>query len=364
MADTPDGDRTAGTGDTERGRTSGWSGLPPGARTVAAWSAVLLLVSGGLFVIGVVAVQLTPLTLALAATLLLAALLEPVADGLRRLRVPDSLSALGAVIVLLTAVVAPAWLIWKVAVDEFSDLTTRLGEGVDRLRELLASGDSPISRQLLDRLSEQAGSLLTANASVFVSGARGVIEVVGAILLVIVLLFFFLKDGRRMSTWTLHRVPRRRRGDVGRAADAAWLTLTRYVHGTIIIAAIDAVGIGLALVILRVPLALPLALIVFIGSFVPIIGATVTGSLAVLVALAANGPLTALLVLAAVIVVQQAEGNLLEPLIMKRQVRLHPVVILVVVTAGALAWGVAGAFLAVPLAAVTYRVAETLSTRT
>jgi predicted PurR-regulated permease PerM len=132
------------------------------------------------------------------------------------------------------------------------------------------------------------------------------------------------------------------------------------VHGTIVIAAIDAIGIGLALVVLRVPLAAPLALVVFIGSFVPIVGATVTGFLAVLVALAAKGPLTALLVLVAVIVVQQTEGNLLEPLIMKRQVRLHPVVILVVVTAGALAWGVAGAFLAVPLAAVIYRVAETL----
>jgi predicted PurR-regulated permease PerM len=150
---------------------------------------------------------------------------------------------------------------------------------------------------------------------------------------------------------------------VSEAAEGAWQTLTRYVHGTVVIAAIDAIGIGIALVVLRVPLALPLSLVVFLGGFVPIVGATVAGVLAVLVALAAKGPLTALLVAAAVIVVQQVEGNLLEPLIMKRQVRLHPVVVLVVVTGGALAWGVAGAFIAVPLAAVAYRVTQILIRR-
>lgn len=360
MAETTGADQPAGAGATGSDGASGWSGLPLGVRTAAAWSAVLLVVTGALFVIGFIAVFLTPLTLALAATLFLAALLQPVAAGLRRLRVPEGLASLGAVVVLLAAVVAPTWLIWSVAVQEFSDLARRLGEGLDRLRDLVASGDSPISPEQLDRLSEQASSLLTANASAFLSGARSLVEIVGAMFLVVVLLFFTLKDGRRMWTWTLDRVPARRRPDAERAAEAAWLTLTRYVHGTIIIAAIDAVGIGLALVVLQVPLAAPLALVVFIGSFVPIVGATVTGFLAVLVALAANGPLTALLVAAAVILVQQTEGNLLEPLIMKRQVRLHPVVILVVVTAGALAWGVAGAFLAVPVAAVLYRVAETM----
>lgn len=360
MADTRGADHAAGTGELAQDGSAGWSGLPPKARTAAAWSGVLLVVAGALFVIGFIAVRLTPLTLALAATLFLAALLQPVVTGLRRLRFPESLAALGAVVVLLVAVVAPTWLIWNVAVEEFSDLARRLGEGLDRLRDLVASGDSPISPEQLDRLSEQASSLLTANAGAFLSGARSLVEIVGAIFLVIVLLFFTLKDGRRMWIWTLDRVPMRRRPNAERAAEAAWLTLTRYVHGTIVIAAIDAIGIGLALVVLRVPLAAPLALVVFIGSFVPIVGATVTGFLAVLVALAAKGPLTALLVLVAVIVVQQTEGNLLEPLIMKRQVRLHPVVILVVVTAGALAWGVAGAFLAVPLAAVIYRVAETL----
>lgn len=361
MADTSEAGPEVGAGESApRERVAGWSVLPRGARTAAAWSAVFLLMTGALYVLGLIAVQLTPLTLSLAATLLLAALLKPVSDGLRRLRLPDSLAALGAVIVLLAAVAAPSWLVWSVVVDEFDTLSRRVGEGVKRLRDLVASGDTPFGPEELDRLTQEAQSWLAGNAGNLFAGALSVLEIVGSILLVVVLLFFVLKDGGRMGIWLLDRVPARQRAATAGAAEAAWLTLTRYVHGTIIIAAIDAVGIGLALVLLRVPLAIPLALIVFIGAFVPIIGATVTGFLAVLVALAAKGPVTALLVLAAVIAVQQLEGNLLEPLIMKRQVRLHPVVILVVVTAGALAWGVAGAFIAVPLAAVIFRVGRSL----
>jgi predicted PurR-regulated permease PerM len=130
----------------------------------------------------------------------------------------------------------------------------------------------------------------------------------------------------------------------------------------VMVAAIDATGIGLALVVIGVPLVLPLTLLTFVSAFVPLIGATVAGAAAVLVALAAGGPVDALLVLAAVIAVQQAEGNLLEPLIMSRALRLHPVVVLVAVTAGGLLGGVAGALVAVPVTAVLYRIVRTLLT--
>ena len=163
-----------------------------------------------------------------------------------------------------------------------------------------------------------------------------------------------------MWHWVLRRMTGPNRTVTAEAGRAGWRTLGSYSRGTMLIAAIDALGIGLALVLLGVPLALPLALITFLGGFVPIIGATVAGAVAVLVALAANGPTTALLVLAAVIAVQQIEGNLLEPLVMKRQVQLHPAVILVVVTAGTLIAGIAGAFVSVPIAAVAYRVIDTV----
>jgi putative heme transporter len=194
-----------------------------------------------------------------------------------------------------------------------------------------------------------------------VAGARTAAAAAGTVLLVFVLLFFLLKDGRGMWGWVLRRVSDRSRPAFVEAGRAGWQTLAAYSRGIVAIAAIDASGIGLALVVLGVPLAFPLALITFLGAFVPIIGATVAGSVAVLVALAANGPATALLTAAAVIAVQQVEGNLLEPLIMKRQVRLHPVVVLVVVTAGTLLGGIAGAFVAVPIAAVVYRVVETVA---
>jgi predicted PurR-regulated permease PerM len=225
----------------------------------------------------------------------------------------------------------------------------------------LTSGASPLTPEQLDRLAESARAWLAGQSGRLTAGARTVAATLGATLLVIVLLFFTLKDGRRMWDWIRDRVPDRARPAVDDAGAAAWLTLTRYIRGTVTIAAIDAVGIGAALFALRVPLALPLALIVFLGAFVPILGATVAGAIAALVALAANGPMTALLVAAAVIAVQQLEGNLLEPLIMKRQVRLHPVVVLVAVTAGTLVWGVAGAFLAVPVVAVAHHVTGVLT---
>jgi predicted PurR-regulated permease PerM len=166
-----------------------------------------------------------------------------------------------------------------------------------------------------------------------------------------------------MWSWLLGELPARTRPAVAETAAAGWETVTGYVRGTLIVAAIDAAGIGVALVVIGVPLALPLALLVFVGGLVPYIGATVTGAVATLVALAANGPGDALLTLAAVIAVQQLEGNFLEPVIVGRQVRLHPVAVVVVVFAGSLAAGIAGAVIAVPLTAVSYRVYRVLRDR-
>jgi predicted PurR-regulated permease PerM len=187
------------------------------------------------------------------------------------------------------------------------------------------------------------------------------VEALGAAALTLVLLFFLLKDGRSMWSWLIGHVPARRRGRIEPAGAAGWDALSGYVRGTVIVAAVDAIGIGAALLIVGVPLALPLILLTFVAAFVPIIGATVAGAAAVLVALVANGPVDALIILAAVIIVQQAEGNLLEPLVMGRAVHLHPAVILLAVAAGTVLAGVAGAIVAVPVVAVAYRVITTLA---
>ncbi|MGC1212088.1 MAG: AI-2E family transporter [Micromonospora sp.] len=347
----------------ERTRAEGprqvWAGLPWPIRTAVTWSACLVVVVTGLWLLGKIAVLLAPLAVALAGTLFLAALLDPVLVRLRRLRVPAAPAALLTILLLLAVLVGVGVLVWNLTASQFGELTQQLDQGLERSRDFVTS-TLPVTDDQLDRLIRQTRDGLSGGAPDPVRSARTAAEVAGSMLLALVLLFFLLKDGRSMWRWVLRRMTGPNRTVTEEAGRVGWRTLGSYSRGTMIIAAIDALGIGLALVVLRVPLALPLALITFLGGFVPIIGATVAGAVAVLVALAANGPTTALLTLAAVIAVQQIEGNLLEPLIMKRQVQLHPAVILVVVTAGTLIAGIAGAFVSVPIAAVTWRVIDTV----
>ncbi|MET8229745.1 AI-2E family transporter [Micromonospora sp. NPDC005298] len=347
-------------GDT--GPRQAWGALPWLVRTAVLWSACLVVVVAGLYLVGRIAVLLAPLAIALAATVFLTALLDPVLLLLRRLRLPAALAALLTVLLLLGILVGVGALVWNLTASQFDQLSQELTQGVDRSRDFVTS-TLPVTDAQLDRLIDQAREGLSGSSPDPVSGARTATEVLGSALLALVLLFFLLKDGRSMWHWVLSRVSGPNRPVAAEAGRAGWQTLGAYSRGTMLIAAIDAIGIGLALVVLRVPLALPLALITFLGGFVPIIGATVAGAVAVLVALAANGPTTALLTLAAVIAVQQIEGNLLEPLVMKRQVRLHPAVILVAVTAGTLIAGIAGAFVSVPITAVLWRVIDTVQRR-
>lgn len=346
------------------GRSNGYGHLldrlPWLLRWIVLASACLLVVTAGAYVLAQIATRLAPLSIALAATLFLTALLDPVASLLRRHRFPPALAAIASVLLLLGLLGGTVMLIWSLTADQFADLAKQLDQGLERTRDFLTSA-LPISRGQVDQWAQRAVSGVRKSAPDPISGAATVAEAAGGLLLVLVLLFFLLKDGRPMWRWVLGLVPDGARTRTVAAGRAGWRTLGAYTRGTMMIAAIDAIGIGAALVVLRVPLALPLAVITFLGGFVPIIGATVAGSIAVLVGLAAKGPTTALLVLAAVIAVQQLEGNLLEPLIMKRQVRLHPVVVLLAVAAGTLLGGIVGAFVSVPITAVLYNVVSTIA---
>ncbi|MFF3867494.1 AI-2E family transporter [Micromonospora sp. NPDC001898] len=344
----------AGTGPRQA-----WAGLPWLVRSAVLWSACLVVFVAGLYLVGKIAVLLAPLAIALAVTFFLTALLDPVLLLLRRLRLPAALAALLSVLLLLGVLVGVGVLVWNLTASQFGELSQELDQGLQRSRDFVTS-TLPVTDSQLDKLIQQARDGLGGGAPDPVGGARTATEFLGSALLSLVLLFFLLKDGRSMWHWVLRRMTGPNREVTAEAGRVGWRTLGAYSRGTMLIAAIDAIGIGLALVLLRVPLALPLALITFLGGFVPIIGATVAGAVAVLVALAAKGPTVALLVLAAVITVQQVEGNLLEPLVMKRQVQLHPAVILVAVTAGTLIAGIAGAFVSVPITAVAYRVIDTV----
>ncbi len=336
-------------------------GMPDWLWQGAVISGCLLLMAGALFVLGFIAVQLASLVLALIAAMLIAALFEPVLMGLHKLRVHRALGALLCLLILLAAFVTPAVLVWNVASTQFGDLAGRLEEGAERLRAFVANV-LPISEEQLNQMFREASVRLAPGTNPL-AGALTVVEILAAIVLALFVAFFLLKDGPRMWGWFLGELPERARLTTHEVGEAMWETLTRYIRGTMAVAAIDAIGIGVALTLIGVPFALPLALLVFVGGFVPYIGSTISGSIAVLVALAANGPVDALLALGAVIAVQQLEGNFLEPFIVGHQVRLHPVAVVVAVFAGSLTAGIAGAIVAVPLVAVSYRVFRVLRDR-
>jgi predicted PurR-regulated permease PerM len=336
-----------------------WRRVPLTLRVGGLSCGCLLLVAGAVYLVGAVAMRLASLTMALVAALLIAALLEPVVTALERFRIPRGLAALSAMVLFLTAMISPAIVLWRLTRDQFGDIASRFADGLDRisvwLTEALPVSPARVDEALTD-LRARTGHVLDDP----LAGAVTVVELFAAVVLALFVAFFLLKDGRSMTAWAVDQLPGRARDLAHRATGEAWYTVTRYVRGTVIVAAIDAVGIGVALAVIGVPFALPLGLLVFVGSAVPYVGATITGTIAVLVALAANGPVDALLALAAVIAVQQLEGNLLEPLIVGRQVRLHPVAVVTAVFAGSLTAGIAGAVVAVPLVAVAYRVYRVL----
>jgi predicted PurR-regulated permease PerM len=224
-----------------------------------------------------------------------------------------------------------------------------------------------LSREEINRYRTQIVEQMQASSSSIASGVlAGAIlagEVIAGLLLVLVLVFFFVKDGEKMCRYGLDQVREENQELLAALGDRVWVTIGGYVRGTALVALADAVIIGVGLLIIGVPLVLPLALLVFFGAFFPLVGAVLAGSVAVLVALVSGGPTDALLALGVVVIVQQVEGDVLAPLVLGRAVRLHPVVIIGALTGGAVIGGLIGAFLAVPVAAVAVAVASELKAR-
>jgi predicted PurR-regulated permease PerM len=176
--------------------------------------------------------------------------------------------------------------------------------------------------------------------------------------------YFFLADGERIWAWVVRLAPRAARARIDSSGRVAWVSLTQFVRATVIVALVDALGIALVAAILGVPFVLAIGVLVFLGSFVPMIGATIAGTVAVLVALVDQGPITALLMLGGVILVQQIEGHILQPFLMGRWVSLHPLGVILAIGCGVIVAGIAGALVAVPLAAVVNAVVQHLAAHT
>ena len=241
---------------------------------------------------------------------------------------------------------------------EWDTLLTSVNEGLDALQGLLTSGTLPIDSAQLDSVRESV--IAFATSSQFGTGALAGVsvaaEIVAGLVLGLVVLFYFLKDGPRIWSFLIQPLDGRRHARAVRIGVSSVEVFGNYVRGTAIVAFVDALFIGIGLWILQVPLALPLAVIVFVGAFIPIVGATAAGILAALVALVTNDLTTAVIVVAIVVAVNQLEGNFLSPVVLGKSLRLHGLVILLALTAGTILGGIVGAIISVPIAAVGWAV--------
>src|SRR3954451_24588449 len=339
--------------------------VPLGLRASAAWTWRILVVAAGIYLLLRLLAEFKVLVVPVLVALLVVALIRPLADfGMRRLglaRPLASILTLLLVVLVLTGLVA---LVGQQVATGFPDLQQQSGQGLADVRTWLANGPLHVTGAQIDSYIDQAQASISANSSRLVTGALGVAstaaDVGSGLFIALFSIFFFLSTGDRIWGFVVSLFPRGARPRVEGASVHAWATLTAYVRATVIVAAVDAIGIGAAAAILRVPLAVPIAVLVFLGAFVPIVGAFLTGVVAVLVALVSKGFVTALIMLGVVIAVQQLEAHVLQPFLLGRAVEVHPLAVILGIGAGVLIAGIIGALFAVPLVAVGHVIAQYL----
>ena len=335
--------------------------VPTNLERAAAWSWRLLACAAAILAILFVLWYLRVIVLPIMVALTIAPALSPVATQLRRVR----LERPAAGIALLTGLAVVAGLVAIVTssvLAQSDELVDSVSSAVDDITNRLEEEPFNLSLDRTEDLQSSLSDSWREASSYAASGLQAGVGLLAGLVLAIAILYFILRDGAAFWQWILRRFPPETRPAVERAGERAWDVLGGFVRGTALIAAIDAVLIGLGLWLLDVPLAFALAVLVFMGAFVPFVGAFVTGLVAVLVAFADGGWQIGLAALAIVIGVQFVEGNFLQPIIQSRTVDLHPAVILLAVAAGASLFGIAGAYLAVPVTAVVFAVVTALQT--
>lgn len=325
-------------------------------RRTSELSARFLLVVAAAALVVWALVQIRIVVLPVIVALFVSTALMPLSDRLRRLGLPPALAALLTVVLALATLFGIGGYIGSAAADEFGSLSSDLSDAIDEIEDWFVDGPLGIDRSRVEDTRDQIASSFDGESSSVTDGALQAgalaIEVIAGLAVSIVLVFFVLKDGHRAGDAVARIVGRERGDDLRDLGADVWSTMGGYLRGVAITGVADALLIGLGLALLGVPLVAPLMLLTFFGAFIPLVGATAAGVVAVLVALVSNGPGTALAVGALVLVVQQVEGDVLAPLVLGRAVRLHPVTVLLSLTAGGVLAGIVGAFLAVPTAAV------------
>ncbi|WP_225443385.1 AI-2E family transporter [Lolliginicoccus lacisalsi] len=327
-----------------------------GGGWLATWSLRIILIAAAAWVLGWIVGEFWVILLPISLALIITTVLWPITALLRRAYLPPALAALVTMLGAIGAFVGVIALIVPSVISQAPELANQASGGV---REIQAWLQGPPLNLREEQFTDFINTVVTgiqdsssAIASGVFTGVGAVTSVMITLVLTLVLSFFFIKDGPGFLPWMSRVTGSPAARHVEEVLFRQWRTLSGFIRTQAIVSFVDAAFIGLGLVILGVPLAGPLVIITFVAGFIPIVGAFVAGALAVLVALVANGWITALILLGIIILVQQLEGNVLQPVLQSRSMNLHPVIVLLSVTAGSTLFGIIGAFLAVPVAAM------------
>jgi predicted PurR-regulated permease PerM len=329
--------------------------VPRWLQVGAAWAWRLLLLAALLYVAGKVAALLYVVLVPLAAAILLSALLQPLAARLRRAGLGPIVATWCTLLLAFAALGGAAWLVTARVEAEYPALVSQVGRTATQIQHWLASSPLHVKTGNLQRISDNAVKYLsqhrTAVEGAALTGGRIVAELLAGTVLCFFISFFLIKDGERIWAWLISGLPpeRGRRADL--AGHAAWHAVVYYVRGTVAIAAIHAVVMAVTLTLVGSPLVAPLAVFMFVAAFIPLVGVLIAGTVAILIVLAAKGLVAAVIVLAVMIVMNQLEGHLLQPQVVGKMVRLHPLAVILVLASAGVVAGIAGAVVAVPVTA-------------
>lgn len=341
--------------------------VPHGVELAASWSWRILVIAAAVALLGWLVAFLAVIVIPVVVALLVTALVVPVVEWLTRIGVRRSVASILVVVATIGAVAALLTFAGQQVAQGANDLADQTVAGLQKIRDWLKDGplnasDSQINDvidSIQKAISDQSGEGGVVSRVTEVGTAVG--HVLAGFFIVLFSTYFFLSDGERIWAWVVRLAPRAARERVDSSGRVAWISLTQFVRATVIVAAVDGVLIGAGAAIIGVPFSLAIGVLVFLGAFVPIIGATIAGTVAILVALVDQGPVKALIMLAIVIGVQQLEGHVLQPFLMGRWVSVHPLAVILAIGAGVLTAGVAGALVAVPLAAAANAVVQHLA---
>ncbi|MGP3956381.1 AI-2E family transporter [Nonomuraea sp. 3N208] len=332
--------------------------VPPVLAKMAAWCVCLILVGVVVYFFAQIIARLTFVALPVAIALLLTALLFPLTNRLRQAGMRPIYATWLTMLVALAVIFGTGWLVGARASEEFPNLVNQVQATARDVQEWLITGPLHLEQTQItayvDGLANIINTQRQAITGTLLSAGAAALEVLASIVLLLFVTFFLLKDGERIWAWFLRgfgrMAPR-----VDRAGRAAWTTLSHYVQGTVAVAAVHGLIMGIVLAGMGVPLWAPLAVLIFFASFIPIVGIFFAGTVATLVTLGAKGLVLALVFLGILIVEQQLENHVLQPLIVGRALNFHPLAIILVLSIGGILAGIAGAAVAVPVAAVLYR---------